>query len=369
MNDPLDTMVLPPTSDWPDPLLTAAGQRIFTPDHWPARRQEIIELMLPLAYGRLAPTPQAIALVRLHSAVLRRFAGTRLLTCRLEPDAMPAFTLRLFVPPGAGPFPAIVSGDGCWRYADDAALAAIVGRGYVLAEFSRVEVAPDPGGPADGLAMAQGKPRTGTLAAWAWAYHRVVDALEGLDWIDPHSIAVVGHSRGGKAALLAGATDERIALTSANNSGAGGAGCFRHQGPGSENLADLLGTFGYWFDPQLGSYVGREQELPFDQHFLKALVAPRVLLTTEALGDHWANPQGSWQTHRAARCVFDLLGVPDNNMIAFREGGHDHTLADWNRLLEIADQVLLGKAALGRDDADPFPDLPLPARWMVAHCG
>ncbi len=369
MNDPLDTVELKPASDWPDPLLTSTGQRICASDQWPARRQEIVDLMLPLVYGRLPPPPRSMALVRLHGSVLRRFAGARLLICRLEPDAMPAFMLRLFVPQGAGPFPAIVSGDGCWRYADDAALAAIVARGYVLAEFNRVEVAPDPGGPADGLAMARDKPRTGTLAAWAWAYHRVVDALCRLDWIIPKAIAVVGHSRGGKAALLAGAIDERISLTSANNSGAGGAGSFRHQGPGSERLADLLGTFGYWFDPQLRSYVGREQDLPFDQHFLKALVAPRGLLTTEAMGDHWANPQGSWQTHRAARCVFDLLGAPDNNRIVFREGGHDHTLADWHRLLEVADHVMLGKTLLGRADGDPFPDLPLPARWMVADPG
>ncbi len=197
----------------------------------------------------------------------------------------------------------------------------------------------------------------------------MVDALGRLDWIDPHAIAVVGHSRGGKAALLAGATDERIALTSANNSGAGGVGCFRHQGPRSEDLADLLGSFGYWFDPQLQTYIGREQDLPFDQHFLKALVAPRVLLTTEALDDLWANPQGSWQTHRAARCVFDLLGVADNNLITFRDGGHDHTLADWSRLLDVADHVLLGKALSGRADDDPFPDLPLPARWMRADTG
>lgn len=362
-------MVDSPFADWPDPLLNLAGQRVADPALWPARRQEIANLMLPLVYGALPPTPKSTRIVRLHNSAFRPLTGAHLLTCRIEPDAQPSFLLRLFVPAAAGPFPVIVSGDGCWRYADDAAVQALLSRGYVFAEFNRVEVAPDPLGPRVSLALAQADAGPRTLAAWAWAYHRVVDALHTLDWIDPRATAVVGHSRGGKAALLAGATDERIALTSANNSGAGGAGCFRHLGPGAESLADLLGAFGYWFDPQLQAYIGLEQDLPFDQHFLKALVAPRALLTTEALDDHWANPQGSWQTHRAARCVFELLGAADNNLITFRDGGHDHTLADWIRLLEVADHVLLGKPSPDRAAVDPYPDLPPPARWVVAGTG
>jgi hypothetical protein len=197
----------------------------------------------------------------------------------------------------------------------------------------------------------------------------VVDVLRTLDWIDPAAIAVVGHSRGGKAALLAGATDERIALTSANNSGAGGAGSWRHQGPGAESLADLLRAFGHWFDPGLQVFAGREHTLPFDQHFLKALIAPRALLTTEALDDHWANPQGSWQSHRAALCVFDLLGAVRQMGIAFRPGGHEHNLADWNSLLDFADAVLRGQPRQRRPAVDPFPGLAPPTSWRATAMG
>ena len=274
------------------------------------------------------------------------------------------FQLRLYVPPGDGPFPLIVSGDGCWHYAGDAALAAMLSRGYVFAEFNRVEIAADPGGLATGLALAHAVAQPRTLARWAWAYHRVVDVLHPLSWIDSRAITVVGHSRGGKAALLAGATDTRIALTSANNSGAGGAGSWRHQGPGAETLTDILTAFGYWFDPRLQAYAGRECALPFDQHFLKVLVAPRALLTTEALGDPWANPQGSWQSHRAAQCVFDLLGVAQHAAIIFRAGGHDHTLADWNCLLDFADAVLRGMPQRRPIMVDPFPELPASAIWL-----
>lgn len=362
-------MVIAPGADWPDPLRTLAGRRVATASQWPTRRQEIMELMLPLIYGRLPDRPVITRIARLHTATLRRLGGARLLSCRIEPQAMAPFQLRLFVPQGTGPFPVIISGDGCWHYADDAALGAMLARGYVFAEFNRVEIAPDPGGPATGVTLSQAPAQPRTLAAWAWAYHRVVDVLLPLDWIDTKSIAVVGHSRGGKAALLAGATDERIALTSANNSGAGGAGSFRHQGPGSETLTELLRHFRYWFDPQLQAYAGQEHALPFDQHFLKALVAPRALLTTEALDDPWANPQGTWQTHRAARCVFALLGAAHRQAIVFRGGGHDHLLADWHCLLDFADAALRGIPVPRPPEVDPFPGLPLPARWMTLRPG
>lgn len=332
-------MPLTPSGELPDLLRLQDGSRVLNAGQWPQRRQEIAALMLPLAYGAFPPVPRTTRCIALHTALVRRYGDARLVSCRVEPDGAPAFMLRLFVPQGAGPFPVLANGDGCWSHASDAVIGSILGRGTVFAQFNRVEVAPDAGGPEHGLGLPQAESGTCALAAWAWAYHRVVDALCGIDWIDPTRIAVVGHSRGGKAALLAGATDERIALTSANNSGAGGAGCFRWLGPGAETLADVVTGFPHWFGPQLARYAGREAELPFDQHFLKALVAPRALLTTEALADHWANPQGSWQTHRAARAVFELLGVAEQLAIVFRDGGHAHNLADWNCLLDFADGV------------------------------
>lgn len=360
MDDPLDTQPAGAGADWPDPLRTLSGQRIADPRQWPQRRREILQLMAQLLYGPLPPAPAHTRLACLHRALARRLGQTRLLSCRVEPDGAPPFLLRLFVPDGAGPFPVIVSGDGCWHYADDAALSAMLARGYAFAEFNRVEIAPDPAPPASDLPVPGAAARFGTLAAWAWAYHRVVDVLCTLEWIDPTAIVLVGHSRGGKAALLAGATDERIALTSANNSGAGGAGSWRHQGPGAESLADLLRQFAHWFGPGLQVYAGREHALPFDQHFLKAAVAPRALLTTEALDDHWANPQGSWQSHRAAQQVFALLGAAQRQRIVFRSGGHDHLLQDWTVLLDTADAWLRGQPHRLAPQADPFPGLPAP---------
>jgi pimeloyl-ACP methyl ester carboxylesterase len=186
---------------------------------------------------------------------------------------------------------------------------------------------------------------SGAIAAWAWGFHRAVDSLTQISAIDATRIAIVGHSRGGKAALLAGASDERIALTSANNSGAGGAGCWRFCGSGAETLADITDTFPYWFSPSLRIYKNKEHELPFDQHFLKALIAPRYLLTTEAQDDLWANPSGAWRTHQAARQVFEFLGVASNIVMVTRSGEHPHDMRDWQALLNHMDMLFQGQPA------------------------
>jgi hypothetical protein len=262
--------------------------------------------------------------------------GVRLLTIRVEVDARQAFLMQVYVPQATARLHVVLCGDGCWHYATDQVIAEVLRRGKVFALFNRVEVAADASG-SDAGAAAMPAGGHFALAWWAWAYHRAIDVLTTLDFVDPACVGVVGHSRGGKAALLAGATDERIALTAANNSGAGGAGCFQMQGPGAESLGDLLEQFPHWMNPGLKRFVGREHDLPFDQHFLKALIAPRALLTTEALGDHWANPAGTWQTHLAAARVYGLLGAETKIACNFRPGGHEHSLEDWRAFLDFAD--------------------------------
>lgn len=359
--DDLAKSLSAPAALLPDVLRSDSGVIIDHPDQWPARRAEIAAHLLPLAYGPLPPTPATTGFELLHSARVARLDGAELLSFRVLPGWGPPFSLRVFVPAGAVTCPLLLNGDGCWHYASDEVIAAVLARGLVFAQFNRVEIAPDP------LVHSGGQPPYAALACWAWGYHRAIDTLlqarqqakaGTLGSIDPLRIAVVGHSRGGKAALLAGATDTRIALTSANNSGAGGAGCFRWLGPGAESLADVTRAYPHWFGPGLGKFVGREGALPFDLHFLKALIAPRALLTTEALGDAWANPQGSWLTHQAALAVFQLLGMPANLAMVCRAGEHDHSLADWHTLLEFCDSIFSGQAHPLGPAVSPFPDLP-----------
>ena len=108
------------------------------------------------------------------------------------------FVLDLMIPVGDGLFPVILDGDGCWKYVTDAITAEVLRRGYILAVFNRCEIVGDP--PSTPAPFA-------SLAIWAWGYHRCMDFLPTHPRVDGARIAVVGHSRGGKAALLSGATD------------------------------------------------------------------------------------------------------------------------------------------------------------------
>src|SRR5206468_526116 len=120
------------------------------------------------------------------------------------------------------------------------------------------------------------------------------------------------------------ALDPRIALTAPNCSGCGGAGCFRVQGPSCEKLENIVQSFPFWFTPTFKDFIGKEDQLPFDQHFLKAMCAPRALLSTEGFDDLHANPTGTFESYRAARVVYQFLGQPERIGVRFRPGGHEH---------------------------------------------
>lgn len=366
-------MTPPPAAELPDPFRFLDGRPLLNPDDWPDRRREIAAAILPLEYGGLPPTPAQTVGEILHATTVHTADKAQFLTVRVQtgPDRPYAFLMTLLIPADPGPHPVVLTGDACWRYATEAVTLDILRRGYILAQFNRVELAADVYRPdrTSGIYLAHPKKEYGALAAWAWGYHRCVDVLTAMDSVDPSRIAIVGHSRGGKTTLLAGATDPRIALTGANNSGAGGAGCFRRQGPQSETLKDLTGIIDYWFGPRFKDYVGRETELPFDQHFLKALIAPRPLLTCEALGDLWANPSGTRQTHLAAREVYRFLGAEERLGIWFRDGEHSHGWEDWMAFLDFAD-LQFGRARPARTfDQDPFADQPLAFAWRAPRAG
>lgn len=332
------------TEALPDLLTRGDGAKVTAAD-WPVRRAELLRQVLDIEYGQLPPAPEKLVGRRLHEHKVHRFSEASHaqyhleMTCGGKPFRL---LLDLLVPPGGEACkPVVLSGDNCWLYLSDAVRTEVLSRGYILASFNRLEIAPDDYSPARdcGLYLAYPEADFGAISAWAWGYHRCVDFLATLPEVDASRIAITGHSRGGKTVLLAGATDERIAVTVPNNSGCAGGGSFKVRGEKCERIADMMKVFPHWLLPGFAQYAGKEENLPFDQHAVKALVAPRALLTTEALSDPWANPFGSYQTHLAAQEVYRLLGVEDKIAIHFREGVHDHALADWQKMLDFARKI------------------------------
>jgi hypothetical protein len=170
---------------------------------------------------------------------------------------------------------------------------------------------------------------------------RTLDYLETLPAVNAKKVAVLGHSRLGKTALWAAAEDRRFALAISNCSGSGGAAIGRRMF--GETYAHLNTAFPHWFSRNFHAYSNREADLPFDQHQLLALVAPRPLYVASASEDLWADPYGEYLAAENVRPVYNLLaGEAASKKIGYhkRPGGHDITRFDWERYLDFADANL-----------------------------
>ncbi|MCS7161122.1 MAG: acetylxylan esterase, partial [Gemmatales bacterium] len=194
---------------------------------------------------------------------------------------------------------------------------------------------------------------TATIAAWAWGSHRVVDYLVTVPELDRRRIIVVGHSRLGKTALLAAAFDERLALVIPHQAGCGGTAPSR--GKIGESVQAINDRFPHWFNGHFKQFNRAPEKLPFDQHCLIALCAPRPVLLTNAVEDTWANPEGQFEMLVAADPAYRLLGVEGvgqrqmpavGQLLAsrlgyfIRPGKHSMTREDWEIFLAFADKHL-----------------------------
>lgn len=215
--------------------------------------------------------------------------------------------------------------------------AQMLADGYAVATYFPGEIVPDDPVLAEAaLARLPGGGRRGAIGAWAWSMSRVVDVLFTQSQLDPARIAVFGHSRFGKAALWAAATDQRIALVIANQSGRLGAAPSGSRS--GESLPQLFERFPHWFPAAPGAQTGAA----IDQHLLLALIAPRPILLGGARLDGWSDPAGAFRAAEAATPVYRLyggVGLDQADMsgtnydadiaVFLRPGGHGIRLGDW----------------------------------------
>ena len=207
--------------------------------------------------------------------------------------------------------------------------AKVMDAGYAVLTVDYQQIEPDDPDSRGVRALFPTAEPWGAVAAWAWGLSRCLDIATKIPGLTTDGAIALGHSRLGKAALWAGAQDDRFAVTVSNDSGCCGASLFRH--PGGEDIAAITTKFPHWFVPSFASYAGREDELPVDQHQLLASIAPRRVYVASAEDDAWADPIGEYLAVVAAEPAFEDGGIGYH----VRPGGHDLLEEDWLRALSF----------------------------------
>jgi hypothetical protein len=386
-----DVSKLPARPELPDPLVMFDAAAVVSKEQWlTKRRPELKALFEHYMYGSApsAPTKVTAAVERLDMDYLGGKAVKKELAISFGPPDAPKIHLLLVVPkarrgtapvflglnfhgnhtvandptialpavwvprgPGSKDDRATEAGRG--MQADAWQVGSVIDRGYALATFYSGDVAPDHPGHQDGVHPHYPGCDWGTVAAWAWGLSRAADYLQTDPDIDRTKMIVVGHSRMGKAALLAGAFDERFAMVIPLQAGCGGSAPSR--GTVGESVKRINTSFPHWFNGAFKEFNDRPDRLPFDQNALVALVAPRPVLFSNATEDSWANPEGQFQVLKAAEPVYRLLGagglesaeMPETGKLAagtlgyvIRPGKHSMTAVDWTFFLAFADKHL-----------------------------
>lgn len=342
----------------PDVMRLRNGGRVQNQSQWRERREEILDLLRREIYGYSPKAPENVRGILMESEE-GAFAGkARHDTVSLEfetPEGSFCFPVHMLVPKKVKK-PAVFLHIAFRPDIPDRYLPVeeILDEGYAIANFCYEDVSPDKeDGFATGLPAAYPRdPQTGwgKISVWAWAASRVMDYLCTREDVDSRRVAVIGHSRLGKTALWCGAQDERISMVVSNDSGCAGAALFRQKT--GEHIEFMSKVIPYWFCGNYCKYAGKENSLPFDQHFLLALAAPRALCVGSAAEDAWADPWSEFLSCAAASEVFELLGqrrlqAPEerpragqaflDGKIAYqiREGSHFFSRTDWLRYIEF----------------------------------
>ena len=387
----------------PDLMLTNGGKRVTSKADWAGRRAELLRLFAENVYGK---TPTQAVRLRFQTNSVNQSARNGLAIRKqisiffADYPKLPPIDVLLYIPKGATkPAPVIMGlnfcGNHCITTEPDISLSTrwvgnaigevsvnnkatekargmqeprwpvdtILKRGYALATAYYGDIEPDhPQGWHTGIRSALGDSTRygnsqasewGAIGAWAWGMSRIMDYLQTDPAIDAKRVILMGHSRIGKAAVWAGAQDERFAAVIANESGEGGAALSRRYY--GETVERLNTSFPHWFTGRYQTYNQRVADLPVDQHQLLALIAPRPLYVASADGDQWSDPKGEFLGALQAEPAYKLYGKTGLGTAMFpglnqsvgqtvryhdRTGKHDVTDYDWAQYLRFADELV-----------------------------
>ena len=387
----------------PDPLIRVDGSRVTTPHAWRSlRRPELLRLFASHVYGRTPASgaPMGAAIADTDPLAFNGRATRKQVTLGFgtKPNG-PAMHLLMYLPnsrrgrvpvflglnfrgnqavtldPGvhlAGAWlpdtaPGVSGNRATEKTRGSEALRwpvdDILGRGYGLVTAYYGDLDPDfDDGFQNGVQPlfyrpGQSRPdpdEWGAIGAWAWGLSRVLDYLQTEPAVDGKRVAVSGVSRLGKAALWAGAQDQRFAMVVPILSGEGGASISRRNF--GETVADLTkpSRYDYWYAPRYADHAFDVERMPVDGHMLVALVAPRPVLLVVGADDTWSDPRGEFIAANAAAPVYalyDKKGLstaefpkPDTALIDgdigffMHAGGHKTLPADFEVIADFMDR-------------------------------
>ncbi|HEX7028680.1 MAG TPA: acetylxylan esterase [Gammaproteobacteria bacterium] len=373
----------------PDVLVMANGDRVKTQtDWWQRRRPELVALFEREIYGRVPDNVPEVTWKVLSidddkvgdlPVIRKKLSG------KVDNSAYPLIDvdieLTLTLPaktPGEVPVLLALSvNEAFWemfrqRMSEEQFNAMhsqaqqwkhqVVKKGWAYAELIATSVQADDGaGLTRGIIglVNKGQPRDpgdwGALRAWAWGASRALDYFDTDKHVDADRVAVHGHSRYGKAALVAMAFDRRFAAAYISSSGEAGAKLWRRNF--GEQVGNIAGSGEYhWMAGNFLKYAGplSVDDLPVDAHQLIALCAPRpVFIGAGNRGDEWVDPKGMFLAALHADPVYRLLGAKPieqqrfppvetaltEGELAFRQHNEGHTPApNWEIFLTFVDR-------------------------------
>jgi len=352
----------------PDPLRFNNGGIVSSSSQWMQhRRKEILDLYEENIYGRLpvAPVQAEYEVLGERKDELGGRATKKALKITLKRgERQKEIHVLIHIPNNVQkPVPTFLGIPNWWLGYNHSLwpIEHVVRRGYALVstkfqDFARVHDTFRESVHSLFYDKGQIRPKDhewGVIGAWAWGLIQIMNYCELDDDIDQNRIAVLGHSRMGKAALWAGVNDERFKMIISNNTGCGGAALFRREI--GETIQMANDCFPQWYCQNFKQFNHREFDLPVDQHMLLALLAPRPIYIASGQQDIWADPIGEFLSAKYADPVYSLLGTgglglknipeinhPSMSTIGYHiwEGGHQLSIYNWNRFMDFADIYL-----------------------------